>query len=63
MSKRKRMFKLYFSIRVLKAVTEQEAIGLVQDEVFLENHHLCDKVLTIKQLIKELLNPETHKIP
>jgi hypothetical protein len=46
--------KIYYSIRVVKATTYDKAIIQVEDNIFLEDYDICDKVLTKSQLEKEL---------
>lgn len=45
----------YYSVRTIKAETQDEAISKVEDGEFDESHELCDRVLTTEELIKELL--------
>ena len=46
--------KFYFSIRVVKAISEEQAIDKICTEEFVEEHNLCDKVLTLEELKEEL---------
>lgn len=46
--------KLYYSIRVVKAKSKQDAINKIGNQDFVESHELCDKVLTESQLKSQL---------
>lgn len=46
----------YYSVRVVKAKSEDDAIDKVCDELFVEDHELMDVVLTKEQLIEALKN-------
>jgi hypothetical protein len=49
-------YEAYYSVRVVIASSEKEAIEMVQEEIFEEEDELdlCDKVLTREELIKAL---------
>lgn len=46
--------KIYFSIRVVIASSQSEAIKKVNNGDFVESHLLSDVVLTEKELLKRL---------
>jgi hypothetical protein len=48
------MKKIYFSIRVVEAENFDEALEKIGYEDFLEEHPLCDMVLTIDELKEQL---------
>jgi hypothetical protein len=44
----------YYSIRVIEAESQEEAIEKIQDGEFLEEDELCDEVLTADELLERL---------
>lgn len=46
--------KKYYSIRVIQAESEDEALEKIYHDDFDESDDLCDKILTKEELIKEL---------
>jgi len=47
---------IYFSIRVVRANTKEEAIKKIENGDFEDRHPLCDKVLSGTKLLKEKVN-------
>jgi len=47
-------YENYYSIRVVKATSEKEAIEKIIYEDFDESNNICDKVLNKAELIKAL---------
>lgn len=50
---------IYFNIRVVEAEDYNEATEKVEDNVFMEVHPICDKILTKTELIELLSQIDT----
>ena len=44
----------YYNIRVVEASSQEEAVDKICDDDFLDQHDLCDVVLTISELLSKL---------
>lgn len=47
--------KIYFSIRVVKAINKDKAADKIFSEEYEEDHTLCDEIMTTEELIQALL--------
>jgi hypothetical protein len=54
--------KTYYSIRVVRANSKEEAIGLIEDGQFAEDHPLCDRVSESLPKFESLLSMKEYNI-